>query len=82
MEFVRSRKAQSVPSSASPSKHPQGERSKESFPLENVSRESEPSGAAMLFEKPQEIEMEEGDEEEQEEELPAPPAVKGMMGSK
>ncbi|KAE8289961.1 RNA polymerase II-associated protein 1 [Larimichthys crocea] len=76
VEFVRSRKAQSVPSSASPSKHPQGERSKESFPLENVSRESEPSGAAMLFEKPQEIEMEEGDEEEQEEELPAPPAVK------
>ncbi|TKS86639.1 RNA polymerase II-associated protein 1 [Collichthys lucidus] len=76
VEFVRSRKAQSVPSSASPSKHPQGECRKESFPLENVSRESEPSAGAMLFEKPQEVEMEDGDEEEQEEELPALPAVK------
>ncbi|KAM9341123.1 RNA polymerase II-associated protein 1 [Symphorus nematophorus] len=77
VEFVRSRKAQSVPSSASPFKHPQGESSKENFPLENVSRESGSSSAAVLFEKPQEVEMEgeEEEEEEEEEELPPPPAV-------
>lgn len=80
MEFVRSRKAQSVPSSASPSKHPQGKSSKENFTLENVSRESDSSSAAVLFQKPQEVEME-GDEEE-EEELPPPAAVTGMKDSK
>lgn len=78
MEFVRSLKAQSVPSSASPSKHPQGKNSKENFPLENVSRESDSSSAAVLLQKTQEVEME---GEEEEEELP-PPAVMGMMGSK
>lgn len=71
MEFVRARKATSVPSSASPSKHPQGKGSKENFPLET----------AAVFQEPQEVEME-GEEEEGEEELPPPPAVTGMMGSK
>ncbi len=79
MEFVRSRKAQNVPSSASPSKLPQGNSSRENFPLENVSRESDSSSAAVLPQKPQEVEME-GEEEEEEEELPPPPAVTGMMG--
>ncbi|XP_070776192.1 RNA polymerase II-associated protein 1 [Enoplosus armatus] len=78
VEFVRSHKAQSVPSSASPSKHPQGKGSKENFPLENVSREPGSSSAAVLFQKPQEVEME-GEEEEQlphtvtEEDLPVKP---------
>uniref|UniRef100_A0A3Q3WTG5 Uncharacterized protein n=1 Tax=Mola mola TaxID=94237 RepID=A0A3Q3WTG5_MOLML len=35
VEFVRSRQVQSVPSSASPSKHPQGKSSKENLPLGN-----------------------------------------------
>ncbi|XP_045917703.1 RNA polymerase II-associated protein 1 isoform X2 [Micropterus dolomieu] len=69
VEFVRSRKAQSVPSSASPSKHPQGKSSKENLPLENVSRESGSCSAAVLFQKPQEVEMEGVKEEE------LPPAV-------
>ncbi|XP_070836075.1 RNA polymerase II-associated protein 1 [Chaetodon trifascialis] len=73
VEFVRSRKAQSVPSSASPSKHPQGKSSKENFTLESVSRESGSCSAAVHFQKAQEVEME-GDEEE-EEELPPPAAV-------
>ncbi|XP_051240577.1 RNA polymerase II-associated protein 1 isoform X2 [Dicentrarchus labrax] len=70
VEFVRSRKAQSVPSSASPSKHPQAKSSRENLPLQNVSRDS--SSAAVLFQKPQEVEME---VEEEEEELPPAPAV-------
>ncbi|XP_040917372.1 RNA polymerase II-associated protein 1 [Toxotes jaculatrix] len=70
VEFVRSRKAQSVTSSASPSRHPEGKNSKENFPLESVSRESDSSSAAVLFQKPQEVEMEGGREEE---ELPSPP---------
>ncbi|KAA8582160.1 hypothetical protein FQN60_008900 [Etheostoma spectabile] len=72
VDFVRSRKAQSIPSSASISKQPQGKSSKDNFPLENVSRESDSSatGAAVLFQKPQEVEM------EGEEELPSqPPAA-------
>ncbi|XP_039641751.1 RNA polymerase II-associated protein 1 [Perca fluviatilis] len=74
VDFVRSRKAQSVPSSASVSKQPQGKSSKDNFPLENVSRESDSSAAAaaaaVLFQKPQEVEM------EGEEELPPqPPAA-------
>lgn len=78
MEFVRSRKAQSVLSSASPSKQPEG-----SFPLESVSRVSDSSSAAALLQKPQEVEMEAEEEEEQEEqELPPPPAVTSMMDSK
>ncbi|XP_033498027.2 RNA polymerase II-associated protein 1 [Epinephelus lanceolatus] len=72
VEFVRSRKAQSVPSSASPCKQPQGKSSKDNFPLETVSRVSDSSGAAVLSQKPQEVEME-GEEEEKEEELPPPP---------
>ncbi|XP_059209023.1 RNA polymerase II-associated protein 1 isoform X2 [Centropristis striata] len=70
VEFVRSRKAQSVSSSASASKQPRGESSEDNFPLENVSRESESSGAAALFQRPEEVEM----EGEEEEETP-PPAV-------
>ncbi|XP_044231056.1 RNA polymerase II-associated protein 1 [Thunnus albacares] len=69
VEFVRSRKTQSVPSSASPSKHPEGKSIKENFPLENRSAESDSPSAAVLFQKPQEVEMEE------EEELSPPPAV-------
>ncbi|XP_044022620.1 RNA polymerase II-associated protein 1 isoform X2 [Siniperca chuatsi] len=61
VEFVRSRKAQSVASSTSPSKHPRGK-------SKNVSSESDSSSAAVLFQKPQEVEME-GEEEE------VPPAV-------
>uniref|UniRef100_A0A7N5ZQL4 RNA polymerase II associated protein 1 n=1 Tax=Anabas testudineus TaxID=64144 RepID=A0A7N5ZQL4_ANATE len=47
VEFVRSRKAQSVLSSASSSKQPEG-----SFPL--VNRDSDSSSAAALFQKPKE----------------------------
>uniref|UniRef100_A0A673C599 RNA polymerase II associated protein 1 n=1 Tax=Sphaeramia orbicularis TaxID=375764 RepID=A0A673C599_9TELE len=72
VDFVRSRKAQSVPSSASPSKHPQGQSSKESFPHDNVSRQSEPSGAAGVFQKHQDEVMK---EEEEEEDLSSPPAM-------
>uniref|UniRef100_A0A673CAH8 RNA polymerase II associated protein 1 n=1 Tax=Sphaeramia orbicularis TaxID=375764 RepID=A0A673CAH8_9TELE len=64
--------AQSVPSSASPSKHPQGQSSKESFPHDNVSRQSEPSGAAGVFQKHQDEVMK---EEEEEEDLSSPPAM-------
>ncbi|XP_071354394.1 RNA polymerase II-associated protein 1 [Trachinotus anak] len=71
VDFVRSRKAQSVPSSASPSRHPEGKSSKENLPLESVSRESDSSSAAVLFQKPQEVEM----EEDEEEELSPPPPV-------
>lgn len=80
MEFVRSRKAQSVLSSASSSKHPKGKSGKEDFPLESASRESDSSSAAELFQKPQEVEME--GEEEEEGEVPPPPALTGMMYSK
>lgn len=75
MDFVRSRKAQSVPSSASSSKQPQGENSKDNFPLENGNRQSVSSGAALLLENPREVEMEE-------EEVLPPPAVTGRMDLK
>ncbi|XP_047193529.1 RNA polymerase II-associated protein 1 isoform X2 [Scophthalmus maximus] len=71
VEFVRSRKDQSVPSSPSPSKLPEGKSSKGNFPLKNVSRESGSSSAAVLFHKPQEVEM----EGEEEEEISPPPAM-------
>ncbi|KAL6105600.1 rpap1 [Pungitius sinensis] len=71
VDFVRSRKAQSVPSSASSSKQPQGENSKHN-PLENRNRQPVSSDAALLFKTPPEVEMEQEDEEE--EDLP-PPAV-------
>lgn len=76
MEFVRSRKAQSVAAAASPFRHPQGKSSGGNFPLENANRELDSSSAAVLSQKPQEVEME-GEEEE----LPPPPAVMGMMDS-
>lgn len=84
MEFVRSRKAQSVPAAASPFRHPQGKSSGENFPLENANRELDSSSAAVLSQKPQEVEMEgkeDEDDDDDEEELPPPPAVMGMMDS-
>ncbi|KAK5857440.1 hypothetical protein PBY51_010688 [Eleginops maclovinus] len=75
VNFVRSRKAKSIPSSASTSeKQPQGKSSKDNFPLENLSRESDSSSAALLLQKPQEVEME-GEEEEEVQPQP-PPAVR------
>ncbi|XP_029316428.1 LOW QUALITY PROTEIN: RNA polymerase II-associated protein 1 [Cottoperca gobio] len=69
VDFVRSRKAQSVPSSASAAKkQPRAKSSEDNFSLENVSRESESSRVAALFQKPHEVEMEG-------EEPPAPPAM-------
>ncbi|XP_022077076.2 RNA polymerase II-associated protein 1 [Acanthochromis polyacanthus] len=73
VEFVRSRKAQSAPSSSSPSKHTGDKSNKEDLPLQNASRESDSSGANVLFQKGQEVEMEE--EEEEEQEVSPPPAV-------
>ncbi|XP_068615577.1 RNA polymerase II-associated protein 1-like [Brachionichthys hirsutus] len=70
VEFVRARKAQSVPSSASPSKQPQGNSGEGDFTLKTVSRESHSSVAAVSL-KPQEAAME--GEEEEEEQLPPPP---------
>ncbi|KAK5886336.1 hypothetical protein CesoFtcFv8_017379 [Champsocephalus esox] len=58
VNFVRSRKAKSVPSSASASeKQPQGKSSRDNFPLENLSRESDSSSASLPLQKPQEVEM-------------------------
>nr|XP_020446761.1 RNA polymerase II-associated protein 1 [Monopterus albus]XP_020446762.1 RNA polymerase II-associated protein 1 [Monopterus albus]XP_020446763.1 RNA polymerase II-associated protein 1 [Monopterus albus] len=81
VEFVKSRKAQSVPSSASPSKHPEGKSNEDSCPLESLSRELDSSSAAVPFQKPQEVEMEAEEEEEElsppstmtEEDLPVKP---------
>lgn len=77
MEFVRSRKAQGAPSSASPSRPPQGKSSTENVPLENVSRESDSSRDAVLSQKPRVEEM----EEDEGEEVPPPPGVIGMTDS-
>uniref|UniRef100_A0A3P8TYU8 RNA polymerase II associated protein 1 n=1 Tax=Amphiprion percula TaxID=161767 RepID=A0A3P8TYU8_AMPPE len=74
VEFVRSRKAQSVPSAASPSKHAEDKSNKEDLPLQNASRELKSASANVLFQKGQEVEME-GEEEEEEEEVSPPPAV-------
>ncbi|XP_030575398.1 RNA polymerase II-associated protein 1 [Archocentrus centrarchus] len=74
VEFVRSRKAQSVPSSAFPSKHLYDRSGTGDPPVQSVSRESGSSGAAVLFQKPQEVEMEGKEEEEEEELSPPPPA--------
>lgn len=81
MEFIRSHKAQRIPSSTSSSKQPQGTSSKEDFTLRNVSRESDSSSAASL-QKPQEVTMEGGEEEEEEGDQPSPPSAMGMMDSK
>ncbi|XP_056282420.1 RNA polymerase II-associated protein 1 [Pseudoliparis swirei] len=72
VDFVRSRKAQSVPSSASAAKQPRGKSSQEDFPLENMSGQSVSSGAAVPSQKPREVEM------EREEEQPPPPAATEM----
>lgn len=70
MEFVRSRKAQSIDSSASPSRPPQGESRTEGVPLDNVSRESDSAKAAVPSQRPQVEEM----EEEAKEGKPPPPS--------
>lgn len=75
MKFIRSQKAQSVSSSTSSSKLPQGESSQENIFLENMSKQSESLSAAQ---NPQEVTME---EEGKEEGVPPPPAVMGMMDS-
>uniref|UniRef100_A0A3B4ZRD7 RNA polymerase II associated protein 1 n=1 Tax=Stegastes partitus TaxID=144197 RepID=A0A3B4ZRD7_9TELE len=63
VEFVRSRKAQSIISSSS--KHVEDKTDKDDLSLQNTGRDS--SSADVLFHKGQEVEME-GDEEEEEEE--------------
>ncbi|XP_047467804.1 RNA polymerase II-associated protein 1 [Mugil cephalus] len=68
VEFVRARKAQNVPTSPSPSKHPE-DKSSQHHPSE-----SESSNAAVLLQKPQEVEME-AEKEEEEDQPPPPPAV-------
>lgn len=73
MKFIRFQKAQSVPSSASSSKLPQGGSSKENISLENMSKQSDSLSAAQNL---QEVTME---EEREEEKVPPPPAVMGMM---
>lgn len=75
MKFIRSQKAQSVPSSNSSSKLPQGGCSQEDISLKNTSKESDSLSAAQ---SPQEVTMEEEGEEEG---LPPPPAVMGMVDS-
>ncbi|XP_034015241.1 RNA polymerase II-associated protein 1 [Thalassophryne amazonica] len=70
VEFVRSRKAQSIPS-----KQLQDNGVKENCPLQNVSAESDVSSAATMSQKPLEVEMEAGNEEEEEEELAQRAAV-------
>lgn len=78
MKFIRSQKAQSVPSSTSPSKLPRGGSSRENIPLENVSKQSDSPSAA---ENPQEVTMEGEEERGEGEGVPRPPAVMGMTHS-
>uniref|UniRef100_A0A3P8QGK0 RNA polymerase II associated protein 1 n=1 Tax=Astatotilapia calliptera TaxID=8154 RepID=A0A3P8QGK0_ASTCA len=73
VDFVRSRKAQSVPSFPSPSKHPKDKSGTEDPPVQDVSRESGSCSAAVLCQKPQEVKME-GEEEE----LSAPPPAEDL----
>lgn len=75
MKFIRSQKAQSVPSSSSSSQLPQGGISQENISLQNMSKQSDCVSAAQ---NPQEVRME---GEEEEEGVPPPPAVMGMMDS-
>lgn len=80
MKFIRSQKAQSVPSPTSSSKLPQGGSSQGNIPLENV---SEQSGSPIAAQNPQEVMMD-GEEEEgekEEEEQGPPPAVMGTTHS-
>uniref|UniRef100_A0A667YFU6 RNA polymerase II associated protein 1 n=1 Tax=Myripristis murdjan TaxID=586833 RepID=A0A667YFU6_9TELE len=58
VEFVRSRKAQSVPPSTTPSKYPEDKRDQEECLPKNVDNESDSSSAAGLHQKPLEVEME------------------------
>ncbi|XP_026163932.1 RNA polymerase II-associated protein 1 isoform X2 [Mastacembelus armatus] len=73
VDFVRSRKAKSVLSSASPSKQPKAKSSKENVPSESVRRESDSSSTTEPFQKLHEEEIEA--EREEEEELPLLSAV-------
>lgn len=78
MKFIRSQKAQSVPSSVSSSKLPQGGSSQENISLENMSKQSDSLSAAQNH---QEVTMEAEEEEREEERVPPPPAGMGMMDS-
>lgn len=69
MEFVRSRKAQSVHSSASPPRPPQGQSRTDNVPLDNVSRESDSPQDAAPSQRPQVERM----EEDAKEGKPSPP---------
>ncbi|XP_029900757.1 RNA polymerase II-associated protein 1 isoform X2 [Myripristis murdjan] len=71
VEFVRSRKAQSVPPSTTPSKYPEDKRDQEECLPKNVDNESDSSSAAGLHQKPLEVEMEGVEEDEQ----PPPPPL-------
>uniref|UniRef100_A0A667YZM0 RNA polymerase II associated protein 1 n=1 Tax=Myripristis murdjan TaxID=586833 RepID=A0A667YZM0_9TELE len=55
VEFVRSRKAQSVPPSTTPSKYPEDKRDQEECLPKNVDNESDSSSAAGLHQKPLEL---------------------------
>uniref|UniRef100_A0A667YMW4 RNA polymerase II associated protein 1 n=1 Tax=Myripristis murdjan TaxID=586833 RepID=A0A667YMW4_9TELE len=57
VEFVRSRKAQSVPPSTTPSKYPEDKRDQEECLPKNVDNESDSSSAAGLHQKPLEKEL-------------------------
>uniref|UniRef100_UPI003AAE15DD RNA polymerase II-associated protein 1 isoform X1 n=1 Tax=Centroberyx gerrardi TaxID=166262 RepID=UPI003AAE15DD len=70
VEFVRSRKAQSVPPSTSPSERPQDNGGREECLPKNVLTESDSSSAAGLYREPLEVEM------EREEEDALPPMTK------
>lgn len=77
MKFIRSQKAQSVPSSTSSSKPPPGQKQPGKQSLENVSKQSDSSSTAQT-QNPREVTMEKEGEEEG---LPPPPAVMGMTDS-
>lgn len=82
MKFIKSQKAQSVPSPTSSSQLPQGGSSQENSSLQNMSKQPDSVSAAQ---NPQEVAMEgeeeEGEKEEEEEGVPPPPAVTGMTDS-
>ncbi|XP_061599739.1 RNA polymerase II-associated protein 1 [Cololabis saira] len=72
VEFIRSCKAQSVPSSTFPSEQPRDKSGDEDLP-ENVNQES--SHASALLQKPIDVEMQEKEEEEEGELLESSPAM-------
>lgn len=78
MEFVRSRKAHSTHSSASPSRPPQGKSRTETVPLDNVNRGSDSPKDAVPSHTHQDEEME---GEVQEVKPPPQPALIGTLNS-